>query len=67
MELNIDFTRLEIAREAMEGLYRDNPSARREAARAKAKFGIDYEIKEVIQSVQGRPAREFWKLIPKNA
>ncbi len=36
MNLNIDFTRLEIAREAMEGLYRDNPSAEREAARAKA-------------------------------
>ncbi len=67
MNLNIDFTRLEIAREVMEGLYRDHPSAKREATHAKAKYGIDYDIKEVKQSVQGRPTREFWKLIPKNA
>ncbi len=65
MKLNFYLTRLEIARETMEGLYRDKPSAEREAARAKAKFDIDYDIEEVKQSVQGRPAREFWKLIRK--
>ncbi len=67
MELYVDFTGLEISREKMEGLYRDYPSAQREAARAKGKYGIDYDIKEVKQSVQGRPTREFWKLIPKDA
>ena len=65
MNLNIDFSDLEMSREKMEGLYRDYPSAQREATRAKSKYGIDYDIKEVKQSVQGRPTREFWKLIPK--
>ncbi len=65
MELYVDFTGLEISREKMEGLYRDHLSAKREATHAKAKYGIDYDIKEVKQSVQGRPAREFWKLIRK--
>ncbi len=56
MKLNVDFTQLEVAREKMEGLYRDLPSAKRDAEAAKVEFGKDYEIKEVVQSVQGRPA-----------
>ncbi|MGU9962112.1 MAG: hypothetical protein ACNYPF_03740 [Candidatus Puniceispirillales bacterium WSBS_2018_MAG_OTU23] len=65
MKINVDFTPLEMASEEMEGLYRDLPAAKREAASAKAKYGTDYEIKEVTQSVQGKPAQTYWKLVPR--
>ncbi len=65
MKINVDFTPLEVASEEMEGLYRDLPTANREAAAAFAKYGTDYKIKEVVQSVQGKPAQTYWKLIPK--
>ncbi len=65
MKINVDFTPLEVASEEMEGLYRNRPIAKREAAAAFAKYGTNYEIKEVVQSVQGKPAQTYWKLIPK--
>lgn len=65
MTLKIDMTGLEVAREMMESLYRSMPEARRAGQQAKERYGRDYEIVEVTQSVQGRPPRLFWKVIYK--
>ncbi len=39
-------------------------AAKREAAAAFAKYGADYEIKEVVQSVQGKPRANLLEADP---
>ncbi len=46
MKINVDFTPLEMASEEMEG---HRPAAKCEAVAVFAKYGTDYEIKEVVQ------------------
>ena len=65
MKTNIDFTGLEIEREQMESLYRTRPEAERAVRDSKNKYDRDAYITEVVQSVEGRPAQDFYKVIYK--